>query len=756
MAYSINQYGLARYTGTWTPYTGSDGPFLYDATPSDGSYNVTLSDDPVFRIGSVNTFSAANVNTLNVTIEGVAAIINGVFQAGYAGTAVRTAGSTIIEVTFTTCPSFTSRDVGISAYVTDSSSITGYMSWLFAPATGDISGLTAKTWCDGKRIDLSWTNPSGITRVKILRSRYSYADETTDPGTSIYEGAPITGFVDGVYTGALDTTNTDLIEDQFYYYSIFVSYSSGAPYRWLINPLTAQAEGLSIKDYYSKEGDYVYNLLPTNYRKRDASDSRGSDQYLLRDYCRMIQCGVNLVRGWLEGLVRLRDPDNCPAGRLGEADNQKGLLSAYAWDLGMGVERSFDAGVLRRIVLGIVGVYEQKGTCAGLVDLAKILTTWDARCDELIMPVCGISRIFSTWDGESYIGFASGICEDDNYTPSGAKVIELTTEQVTIDETVILDGTGTQLAIPLTSSGVETVSGILTSLGHFACVDSVTKVGTDYVFDLETDSYFFSEIQVTGTGSLNNFQITNVTNYYGPWQFPEPPNAETQFGLNAFTGKTLMDSTGAKFVIASSTSTAGGTTDLTVTGTPATGAGYIADSFNGVAVGTRDPIASVRLLVGEHSFLTDTIWDIRLANELIRGQFSRLAGLGAWGSFGSVASPEEVALWVANEHDELSTSTENYGCVLVDTTKSWTVNEWTDYYLLPNWGQTIVFQIVSNGATWLVVKTSDTDLDAVSTAGMNYVILSKDAAIKYMRLVNMMSSFIPHESKGLVKFETVP
>ncbi len=734
-------------------------PFLVSSTPSADSTSNSSSVIVQFRIDAIDGTDPAS---LDVRLDGKQAIEDGVFLAGYGGSVVQ--DGTALVVTISTHPTLTHTQCDCVIFVGDNAANTSWLSFAFLVVLGTVTNLKAKTWCDGKRIDLYFSVAAGVQRIKIRRSKYAYCVFPTDPGEDIYEGPPtnldssvISRFVDGVFSSpTYRTTNTALEEDAFYYYSIFVSYSSSAPYSWLVSS-DCQVEGLSIKDYYSRYGDWVYKLLPKNYRDRDADPNRGINRYKLKDYCRVLQCGANLQRGWLEALLHLKDPDNMPAGRLGEAENQTGILAAQVWDLGVPAERAFDAGVLRRIVLGIVPIYKIKGTCPGLVDLTKMFAGWDARCDEQIEPQCGINRLFQTYDMTSEISYVTSTSEI------------LASGYVEIPDAQILKPDGTQKTISLTSSGEPTVAFIIDALGTFVCVDSVAESmvyfagGKKFVF---TDSAAFlrKECFVDGTAgsggsSQYTFNNSNVHPGSWPWQYPSPA-AAPKFAKNAFKGLKLLDTTNTEFTIAGNEETDGsGDTLITVeeASEPATGYVSIAYAFSPAAdFASRVPRWHGRLFTGEFSLTYDPTWDTRLLAEGAVGPWSLLTGLGSLNAIGFSATPADVVIWVDDVHEYLSDSTAVNGNVLTDDAAGWTAGQWVGYYVLPNWNQTKLYRVIDNTATELVVALDGGgSLATVSAAGFRYVILSPENALKYTQLVKLLPSFVPHESRGYIKFERV-
>jgi hypothetical protein len=409
--------------------------------------------------------STINLATERIYVDGVLAVNAGAFQAGFTGSVSVGAPHNTRYVTIATRPSSIKKRCNVVLRAEDATGDVGFMSYSFFVTLGDVSELEAKTWCGGKRIDLTWTNPAGTTHVKIRRSKAGYPRFTDDPGTDVYSGVAIQAFNDGVYTGAVTTSNTALEPDAFYYYTVFVSFDGGTTWN---HTLSAEVQGLSIKDYYDLFGDYVYDLLPRKMRELDGATLRGTNQYKLRDYCRVLQCGINLYRGWFEATLKLRDPDEMPAGRIGDGQNNYGVLASQLWDYGFSAGKTMDAATMRRLVFGLIGINKLKGACTGLVDLTKVLCTWDARCVEMAEPLCGVNHLAYSYDGESVINTYIASLSANNGIVS-------TAGQVTLYTARLFDALGTTATGDLPTN--PPVAFILDALGTFACVESVAAAG---------------------------------------------------------------------------------------------------------------------------------------------------------------------------------------------------------------------------------------------------------------------------------------
>lgn len=720
-------------------------PVLLSSSPVDRATGLSQTAAVSFVISTPS--AALDPAQLKVYLDGELAISAGSFQAGYTGTVNVTTPST--TVTFTTHPAFTQTIVDVATDCKDLSANRGYFSFRFGVVVPTLTGLSARSYPEGKRIDLLFTAPAGATRVRIRRSQFAFCKFVNDPGDDIYEGIPVALFVDGKNAPiGVPTTDEDLEENKFYYYTVFVSFSGGAPYRWLFVE-AATVSGLSIRDYYAEEGDYFYDLLPRTYRERDEDPDRGTDQYLLKRYCTVMQAGVNLYRGWMEGALKIRDVEEMPAGRFGEAANQTGALGAVNWELGVPVERSFDAGVLRRAAIGLFPINRQKGSCTGLVGLVKLYTGWDNRCDEAIEPRCGVAQLFHTWDAESVI----------NVSRLGASVAGSATFPAA--STFAGDGT-TVTALPTILPKPEFV---IDGLGTFACINSVALNAGTYTLTFEdAAAKLRPEIKIitlTSPGAgLAAFTRDNIDPTTNPWQFPSAASVNRpHFGLNAFAGRKLMDSTGTVFPIVSSTDSTSNTVTLTVTGgTPAAGAASIAADFGvgGGTYATRDPILTAKIYSGEFSLTYDPIWDIRLLDELAYGPWTLITALNSLNTYGFAPSAGDVTVWLENAAEQVPAKNRVVlGAQLQGPLSiGWPTNYWAGSYLLPNWNQTKLFRIVANDTdTLLVDLEGGGGMELLSKTGDRFVILSEQSALKYTRLVGLLKSYVPVGSRPYVKFE---
>jgi hypothetical protein len=421
------------------------------------------------------------------------------------------------------------------------------------------------------------------------------------------------------------------------------------------------------------------------------------------------------------------------------------------------VGQSLDATTLRRLAFGLVGLYKQKGICANLVDLAKIMTTWDARCDEMIDPLCGVSHLFFTHDNESSINQSISTLSANNGIVSVAG-------QVTLTVARYFDALGTTPtgALPVTPAAAFMID----SLGTFACIDSIGVAGATQVITFaDVDAALRREIIGIGTGGLSAFTINSIDIASFPWQFPSPLDEPT-YGENAFVGLVLMDSAGDLFTVTSSEATdSAGDTVLAVevygggVGNTTSGAFSIAAEFDpaGVLYAGRIPLLRAKIYTGEFSLTYDPIWDVRLKDETAIGPWSLISSFSSTLGVSWSPTPVDVVVIAQNAHEVIGQATDVYGNALTDDTQAWTPDEWRGMYLLPEWNQHKIFKILGNTATEIAVDIPPGvgDLDTVAQANSHYVVLTAKDAIRYTNLVSLLPSFIPAEIRPFIKFETV-
>jgi hypothetical protein len=680
--------------------------------------------------------------SINVMANGQPLVLGGSLVAAVGFLAVLTAFTADSRTYRVSALSADTPSIALHATGTASGE-TAREAFLFRVDQPQISELRAVTFPEGNRVDLTWRNGSGTTRVRILRSQKGHPRLPYDPDAeAIYAGVAVTNFTDTVAPGA-------------YYYTVFLSSAASAPMQpeqWLFSA-DGMVTGLSIEDYEAAEGNYVYQLLPKAVRRADQSTLAGDDRGLAESKTRNLLAVTNLFRGWLSALGDLRDPDLMPAGQIGIPSNQDGLLRAAAKEQGIPVDMNAETSSLRRLVTGISTVQATKGTCPSLVALAKLSTGWDVRCEQENYPHCGSSRVMKTWDGKSTwyrinpTSNAPGVSAVHTAeTPTG-DIVELPTYQP--ENMFALD-----------------------AWGGFACVGSVSAGGeSDQEISFSDPSAFMrKELLITGSSPSDGVFDIDAVITNDAWQLPsETPRSWMAGALYSTGAVSFLDSAGNRFFITGQYETgefAAGKTRITLAPSApvANGQASIADAHTPGAWATRSAETGFRLHVGDFSLMPSGLWDARLRSEAFDSYWSFMPGGGS--DFADVYAPRpsDVLLWVSGNYEALGTVTATKGGAypslyneLTDSTAAWIPGALTGHYVIPNWNTRRLYRITGNSETALYLEPNDRDLniEAVARAGSTYVILSQRDAYSYARLVAALPSFAPKGANVYVRFEPV-
>lgn len=148
--------------------------YLEEISPSDKSGGSTQNVPLVFTVAS----DAGNVSILNtkVWVNGNLALDGITFQPGYDGTITGITGTyTKYKILMDVHPLFPAFNNVVTVYTEDSSPDTGWLSFSFGCDVTVIKNLRAKSFCEGKRIDLSFEVPENVEQISIKRSKFAFS-----------------------------------------------------------------------------------------------------------------------------------------------------------------------------------------------------------------------------------------------------------------------------------------------------------------------------------------------------------------------------------------------------------------------------------------------------------------------------------------------------------------------------------------------------------------------------------------------------
>ncbi len=585
--------------------------------------------------------------------------------------------------------------------------VSGSLPTVAASADGE-PGFCAKSHCDGKRVELTWNDPPGVvvTEYRLKRSRRAFSLFVDDDQDLILSGSTANSYSD-----------TGLDENAFYYYTLYwtadgVNFFVGDGQRTI---------GHSIADFKALDGDHwLYDQLPAEVRRLDGLS--GTNQFVLRRYIDTLQCGMNVMRGRVEGYEHLTDYDDIVSGRIEKPGNAYAVLACLSDQLGFPVQKALGLETMRRVALELSAVRKWKGTCTGVELFVKLITAWDASCVDISIGDCGGGYVMRTYDGSSTISPGQG-----TLTGVGGP-IDNTAGQLT--------DTGAAFTLSLFKRGVVT-----DAFGTVACIDD--NKATVLTFE-DATKQLVAEVVFSGAPATAGFVLT-LTRSAG----------DKPFNDSVYEGYKIKDTAGTVADIVTTTASADGLIlTLTLSGPLVAGDKSVAVDFlnEPKTYVLREPELHYKAYSGEHYWLFRVEFDARERGQL-RDPFDVLWGGGALVG-GSPLTPGDIVVWVAaGVAEEVSVSTTVFPDRVIDSTKAWTPGQWAGYFLNPNRNQTQLFRIVTNTATELILDPAE-DITEVAATGESYFILDPMDALRYEALVATIPTILPFTTNAQIWFLT--
>lgn len=443
MSFGSSPFGTSPF-GT-SGLTGVTFELLTAVPLISTSVDLTFSDDVDFSI-------PAALDSLSYTFD------NGLVCVGVAQTGLNTVRL------YTTAQSFgVLYEVTVSLLVKSTSGAilgdnTALFTGLESTVTYSVSDLDARTHCQGRRISLSWTNPTPVPAwTRIVRRQKNWVFDLTDDHTVVYDGPGLNGsFEDtGVATPEVVVTVDVAAGDT----TVNVSSSTGivlgdlVRIETLIGPInyeivevtgvgvgtvsvTALANSYTVANgaqlskseelldttyyYYSvltstfaNPPDEDFQLLDTNHAAGLSIPPLDSSETFFwnntPDYMRErdADVGNGYLGQWYEIMgcwLNIMRGQATALRLIGDDDSAPyNSLSAKNFSLGIDPEGySYDYEIPRRSIVSLINVYKRRGTCEGLIRATRMFTKWDATCSEFSLASCASgTRSFALWDGTS-------------------------------------------------------------------------------------------------------------------------------------------------------------------------------------------------------------------------------------------------------------------------------------------------------------------------------------------------------------------
>lgn len=613
--------------------------------------------------------------------------------------------------------------------------------------------LEAISWPDGRRIDLRWTTPNGVTRVIIERSELAHSAFFGDKEV-IYDGPSTGHFIDGVKVSmtlggpegkqtpplleiGVPSTEVQLDENKYYYYTLYMTTKEGPAGSFdfgLEAQSNCQVTGLSIPDYFSHpergkwEGEWLYNLFPDKTREKDQQNAEafGRERGYFQDFCHFLQGGFNILRGHALALEHLTNVDRMPAGLVGKAFDQATILGAWARRFNIPPERFIlDVEILRRITASMIFLYKEKGTCPALVDFTKVLTRWDSTCLEFDSGVGPCNPIYlETWDDDI----------QELRIVRQASIVTIAAGTITIPGAgFVIDAHQNSLVVGTMWDQLQIASNTADTLQ----LEDDTAV-------LRTEDLITIDTVTPVAGTIYDLTVTRTDG--GPAE------------LNDSEYDTLRILDSANTLMDVQTTTFPSTVRVDSSVLPVTGASAVAFNFiKGVDFASRDPIIVIRVFTGCPTFLYDPLMDADIKDEFALDVLNPHDVLFSGGSLKGIPFlPGDTILTVAPGVAKfVGTATDVTGNTLTDTDADFGADGSNLFHFLnPNMGQTQVFNIVSNTPTSITVESEipGITLESLATSGSRYCVLSFKTARFYTMLTRLIKLFEPVTTRIFVFF----
>lgn len=580
-------------------------------------------------------------------------------------------------------------------------------------------------------------------------------------------GGGVITFVDALTKAILSSKSnrvaksTQLLEQTFYYYTVFASTDPAPPDDELEHDDNSRSFSLSIKEMDSRE-TFFWRGSPQFLRERDQEDRPAGSEGFYDKWYTVMGCWLNLMRGWANAIQRMNDDDESPFPSMA-AKNQS-----------LGIEPegfSYDFTIPRRSVLSLMKVYRRKGTCEGLIRAARMFVKWDTECAEFGLGGCNAGpSVLKAWDGigekdensgvagtvdiavgtltdttktwptdKWRTGFVIGAlgdkaCIDSNTDTELAlrdveTVLPLSIATSVYDDILYVGGGSTEGIYPQMTIQITTPDGLYAEIHRVWSVNPNTSIllegsGVNYAFPIGSTisiekNFLRREIYFsTGVGGAVEPDGTY------PWQ----PVGANKFVENEFAGFILLGSDNVERTIVRNDQTKLYTATLNPVGQAA-----IAKAFTlGGSFGARQTHLDYEVYIGDHSFIYEPTFP--LGNKgtkydpftyIWQGPGSTI--LGAWGS-------NDIGLYVLTD---VAVHIGKASTVFINTldldggSPPPAGGALVGMYLNPNQNQRQLFRILANTTSTITVGT---DISSLVVPGQIYYVLKPRDAARFLRL----------------------
>lgn len=326
-----------------------------------------------------------------------------------------------------------------------------------------INSGSARTFCEGKSVNLAWTLPAGAQHVKVVRRTGAWPFDLTDTHDVVYDGPAISSFFDTGVVVPISTLTAPVVLGAT---SVNVASATGYAIGQKVKLETLTGERRSqvvtltnvAGSTLTFAGQPLTFALPVGARTSIDSALLGQTYYYylvlvstsptptvydITDASRLMALSIDVYDGkeffsntHLPSIYKERDRADAASGGGGGfldkwltimgcwlnlmrgnanamkliADPDKApfhVLGAQNRALGIEPEgEAYDFDIVRRPLTSLSYVYKRKGSCPGIVEAVRMFTKWEAICTEFGFNRCaeGVG-LLGTWDGSSALDY---------------------------------------------------------------------------------------------------------------------------------------------------------------------------------------------------------------------------------------------------------------------------------------------------------------------------------------------------------------
>jgi hypothetical protein len=602
-------------------------------------------------------------------------------------------------------------------------------------------------------------------RIEALTGYKKYDIVTvsgTGAGTISFASTPL---ANAYAIGDRVSISSELQPQTYYYYLLLVSDDAG-PYVYDLDD-SQRVFALSI-DVFDGQQWFIDNTTKYALEMDAKSAAEGGGGGFLTKWFAVMGCWLNLMRGHINAIALVADPDKAPFH----------TLTAKSRDMGIDPEGyAYDFDIVRRPLGMLKSVYSKRGTCRGIIETVSMFTRWESVCQEFGFNQCqGGAGDVKTWDGVSQFkqSTLTGLVQHVVATGGAAQVTDAAAAAWTVDlfkDGTIWGGIGdiacvetndtTTRALTKSPRLIATLTAQSNAGANTITLDKVKLLRPHMAIQIISGTigggYYASEIREiasiaglvvtlkSSAGLSNTYPTGSIVTIGKSIIRAEYDRVSTSVGgqvlndtvskwvNNQWKGYKLLDSANVKHTIESNTQTS-----VTVDGAPpAAGTYAIALDFTlGGNWAARTPWFEYIIGNGIRTTWFEPTYDLELRG-LIYDPYDRLyngPGLNLFGVWG----PNDVAAYITTQvtvADGQAQGVSGFTFTLDPDQPAPGVNAWVGYWLNPNQNQEQMFEILANDATTITVAGG---ISSLVVAGQYYYVLKPRDKVRFQRVVGRL------------------